>query len=409
MVNTTTHTQKWLTRTNIAVFCALGMLVGFLSSRVVLTLFTMGFGIAGLWGVHPKKWFRDKWWLLGISWILFYVISYFWTVDKHNWSYRFDVKLPILLLPLAFTLLPAFSKRQLTFFTVIASGIFVASAVYSLSFFIVDPAFYAEQYVYSHVLPTLAYGDHIRYSLAVALFIIWSVYYLPRIEHKGAKWWVIIAAIFLSVYLHILAARTGLVIWYLFVALWSLRLLFTQSLLKGIAVIALLVIGSTLAVRYIPTLEKRVWYIKHTYELYRKGDMASGYSDMGRLISYDIATDKIKQNLFTGVGAGDMLTEMNSGYDVKYPDVPAEYRLLPHNQFLIVCLGCGMVAFALFVAWVCYPLRWVKRTRDGFFLFTVWLSLLLALLVEPMLEVQLGVFVYLFFLLWQRHAMQLKQ
>ncbi len=409
MVNTTTHTQKWLTRTNIAVFCALGMLVGFLSSRVVLTLFTMGFGIAGLWGVHPKKWFRDKWWLLGISWILFYVISYFWTVDKHNWSYRFDVKLPILLLPLAFTLLPAFSKRQLTFFTVIASGIFVASAVYSLSFFMVDPAFYAEQYVYSHVLPTLAYGDHIRYSLAVALFIIWSVYYLPRIEHKGAKWWVIIAAIFLSVYLHILAARTGLVIWYLFVALWSLRLLFTQSLLKGIAVIAFLVIGSTLAIRYIPTLEKRVWYIKHTYELYQKGNMASGYSDMGRLISYDIATDKIKQNLLTGVGAGDMLAEMNSGYDVKYPDVPAEYRLLPHNQFLIVCLGCGIVAFALFVAWVCYPLRWVKRTRDGFFLFTVWLSLLLALLVEPMLEVQLGVFVYLFFLLWQRHAMQLKQ
>lgn len=409
MVNTTTHTQKWLTRTNIAVFCALGMLVGFLSSRVMLTLFTMGFGIAGLWGAHPKKWFRDKWWLLGISWILFYVISYFWTVDKHNWSYRFDVKLPILLLPLAFTLLPAFSKRQLTFFTVIASGIFVASAVYSLSFFMVDPAFYAEQYVYSHVLPTLAYGDHIRYSLAVALFIIWGVYYLPRIEHKGAKWWVIIAAIFLSVYLHILAARTGLVIWYLFVALWSLRLLFTQSLLKGIAVIAFLVIGSTLAVRYIPTLEKRVWYIKHTYELYQKGDMASGYSDMGRLISYDIATDKIKQNLFTGVGAGDMLAEMNSGYDAKYPDVPPEYRLLPHNQFLIVCLGCGIVAFALFMAWVCYPLRWVKRTRDGFFLFTVWLSLLLALLVEPMLEVQLGVFVYLFFLLWQRHAMQLKQ
>jgi O-antigen ligase len=261
--------------------------------------------------------------------------------------------------------------------------------------------------VYSHVLPTLAYGDHIRYSLAVALFIIWSVYYLPRLEHKGAKWWVIIAAIFLSVYLHILAARTGLVIWYLFVALWSLRLLFTQSPLKGIAVIAFLVIGSTLAVRYIPTLEKRVWYIKHTYELYQKGDMASGYSDMGRLISYDIATDKIKQNLFTGVGAGDMLAEMNSGYDAKYPDVPPEYRLLPHNQFLIVCLGCGIVAFALFMAWVCYPLRWVKRTRDGFFLFTVWLSLLLALLVEPMLEVQLGVFVYLFFLLWQRHAMQL--
>lgn len=409
MVNTTTHTQKWLTRTNMAVFCALGMLVGFLSSRVMLTLFTMGFGIAGLWGVHPKKWFRDKWWLLGIGWILFYVISYFWTTDKHNWSYRFDVKLPILLLPLAFTLLPAFSKRQLTLFTVIASAIFVVSAAYSLSFFIIDPAFYAEQYVYSHVLPTLAYGDHIRYSLAVALFIIWSVYYLPQIEHKGTRWWVIIAAIFLSVYLHILAARTGLVIWYLFVALWSLRLLFTHSLLKGIAVIALLVTGSALAVHYIPTLEKRVWYIKHTYELYQKGDMASGYSDMGRLISYDIAIGKIKQNLLTGVGAGDMLTEMNSGYDAKYPDVPAEYRLLPHNQFLIVCLGCGVVAFALFMAWVCYPLGWVKRTRDGFFLFIVWFSLLLALLVEPMLEVQLGVFVYLFFLLWQRHAMQTKQ
>jgi O-antigen ligase len=223
----------------------------------------------------------------------------------------------------------------------------------------------------------------------------------------GQKWinvFVVMTVVVLSVYLHILAARTGLIVWYIFVAGWCLRFAFKKNMTLGIAIILLLVISSAMAVKYIPTLEKRVWYMRHTYELYASGQTQSGYSDMGRIISYAIATKLIVNNPVIGVGVGDILFEMNKGYDRWQPDVPQEYRLMPHNQFMIVCLGCGVLALLVFVVWVFYPLTWIWRSPKRFYQIVIWLSLFLAMMVEPMLEVQFGVFVYLFFLLWSKNT-----
>ena len=172
----------------------------------------------------------------------------------------------------------------------------------------------------------------------------------------------------------------------------------------GVAIIFLLIVSSAMAIKYIPTLEKRVWYMRHTYELYTSGKAQSGYSDMGRLISYSIASKLIANNAIIGVGAGDILFEMNKGYDRWQPDVPQEYRLIPHNQFMIVCLGCGVLTLLVFILWVFWPLVWIRKSPKGFHLFIIWISLFLAMMVEPMLEVQFGVFVYLFFLLWSKHT-----
>jgi hypothetical protein len=73
--------------------------------------------------------------------------------------------------------------------------------------------------------------------------------------------------------------------------------------------------------------------------------------------------------------------------------------LLPHNQFLIVALGCGVPALLVFTLWVFMPLRQLRRNRASFFFLMVWLILFLQLAIEPVFEVQYGVFVYLFFLL----------
>jgi O-antigen ligase len=224
------------------------------------------------------------------------------------------------------------------------------------------------------------------------------------IEKKWIKViaWIAIAAI--SVYLHILAARTGLAIWYLFVVCWCLRFAFKKNLTTGILIILALVVSSVLAAKYIPTLEKKVWYMRHTYELFVSGKKESGYSDMGRYISYSIAYNLIKTNPIIGVGAGDVLYEMERGYERMAPDVPVAYRLIPHNQFLVVCLACGIFALVVFLAWTFRPLVWIRKNPNGFYLFIIWLSLVLAMMVEPMLEIQFGVFVFMFYILWSRHS-----
>ena len=396
--------RNLVSKTNVAIFCAIGMVCTFLVSRAVLSCFVFVFGFNAIRDINPKNWKKDIWWIMGVIWFLMYALSFFWTMDTDNWHTRVEVKLPVLLLPLAFYFLPAFNRKQIQWFVLCSALLVLGSVAYSISFFIKDPSYYSEQYVYSHVLPTLVYGDHIRYSLFVALYIVWLASVFNDLGQKWMKAFVVITIVLLSVYLHILAARTGLIVWYIFVASWCLRFSFKKNMKLGVAIIFLLIVSSAMAIKYIPTLEKRVWYMRHTYELYTSGKAQSGYSDMGRLISYSIASKLIANNAIIGVGAGDILFEMNKGYDRWQPDVPQEYRLIPHNQFMIVCLGCGVLTLLVFILWVFWPLVWIRKSPKGFHLFIIWISLFLAMMVEPMLEVQFGVFVYLFFLLWSKHT-----
>jgi O-antigen ligase len=194
-------------------------------------------------------------------------------------------------------------------------------------------------------------------------------------------------------------------LWYLFLVAMVIRLTFRRNKLLGVSIIVALAVFAWLATEYIPTLRNRVGYFNYTYILVNKGEISTVYSDMNRLISYDISARLIKEHPLTGVGAGDIMDEMQKGYDKLYPGTSEELKILPHNQFLTIGLAAGIPAMLLFIAWVFAPLKHIRKNRDGFFFFIVWLVLFLPMLVEPMLEIQYGVFVYLFFLLWQRHML----
>jgi O-antigen ligase len=90
---------------------------------------------------------------------------------------------------------------------------------------------------------------------------------------------------------------------------------------------------------------------------------------------------------------------MDSLYLHQHPEIAENGRLLPHNQFLTVALGCGIPTMVIFMAWVLWPLSRIGKNRQSFFFFIVWFLLLIQLMIEPALEVQYGVFIYLFFLL----------
>ncbi|RYE23770.1 MAG: hypothetical protein EOP51_09530 [Sphingobacteriales bacterium] len=394
-----------LSKTNIAIVCMIAMVAGFLFSRAMLSMGMIGFGIIALWNIHPKHWLQQKWWLLGMLWVAMYALTFFWCEDKAYWGRHIEVKLPIMLLPLAFAFIPKFSIKQLTWFTIASAALLMGGVIYSLAPLIGNVDYYAEQYNISHTLPTPAENDHIRFSLCIDLFFIWCAYLWPKFQNKTVKWFIACCMVAFSVYLHLLAARTGLMLWYLFVVLWALYIGLRKNIALGIGLVVLLFATAIITVTYVPTLNNRFYYQIYSYERYEAGDKTGNYSDIGRLISYDIALKLIKQHPVLGVSTGDMMAKMKNGYKQWYPEVAEERQLLPHNQFLIVCLACGVPALLLFIAWVFAPLRLLKKNRDGFFFFTIWLSVLLPLFFEPMLEIQFGLFVYLFFLLLQKHML----
>jgi len=379
------------------------MVAGFLVSRVALSISMFLFGMNAIRDINPREWLKQKWWLIGLAWVAMYALTYFWTEDKGNWDTRLQVKLPFLLLPLAFAFLPSFSIKQLQIFTVTTALLFVGASIYSVSYFVHDPALYIHLYKQSHVLPTLPKNDHIRASMSIVLFIIWSVYFWPFLQGVRAKWIVGISVALLVIFIHILAAKSGLVSLYLFLIFWSLYITFVKKKLAGLIIILALPLTVFFAIKCIPTFRERANYIDFTYVMYKIGDKSGMYGDIERLVSYKLSWKLIMEHPLTGVGTGDMLAEMNKYYDKFYPATPVEGRILPHNQFLVVALGCGIPAMLIFIVWVFMPLAGLRKNRQSFFFFIVWLILFIQLLIEPVLEVQFGVFVYLFFLLMQKH------
>lgn len=391
------------TKTNIAIACALAMLAGFLMSRALLSVATVAFGVNALLGVHPREWLKNKWWLIGVAWVGIYFISGLWSDNIPQWNERMSVKLPVLLLPLAFGLLPAFSPRQLTMFTVGGAVLFLGSVGYSVYFLVADPAYYIEQYRFSKVLPTLAGHDYIRYSLSIALFIIWCFYISRSLVTPIARWLIYITMLLLFIYIHIVAVKTGILVLYLFFFCHAIYVAFNRNAILGISIIVVMAFSAFGAYKYVPTFEQKVNYFRYSWKVFEHGNFDSDYSDIGRLISYDISMKLIPEYPIAGTGIGDLHDVMREGYRKWYPKVPEFQQLKPHNQFLIVALGCGIPAFIIFLIWIVYPLRWVRNNRHGFFVFTIWLVMLVPLMVEPFLELQFGVYVYLFFMLWMVH------
>lgn len=395
--------HKLLAKTNIAILCSLAMILGFMVSRSVMSLAMMVLGGYALLGVHPKRWFESKWWIISLLWIGAYALSYFWSDNAAYWGERLQVKLPVLLLPLGFAFIPKFSIKQLQVFCIGAGLILLGGAFYSVSFFINDWYHYYYNYGKAAMLPVPS-GDYIRFSLMIALYVIWCMYIWPHFKSKGMRWFIAITSVILVSFLHILAARSGLIALYIFLLGWAMYIGVKRSKWIGIGATAFMVIVLYLAGTYVPTLQQRIGYFKYTIIQFREGHLTGIYSDMGRLMSYNIAIEEIKKEPLKGVGAGDMFRTMEDGYHRMYPQDTDGRILVPHNQPLAVALSCGIPAAILFLWWVFAPLALVKRNREGFFFLIIWLISFMQIMIEPALEVQLGVFVYLFFLLWQRHT-----
>jgi O-antigen ligase len=386
-------------KSNVALVCILGMFAGFLFSRAALSISMFLFGINAIRDVPPREWLRQKWWLLGLAWVLIFAVSGLWSEDKGQWNDHLQTKLPFLLLPLAFSYQPRFSGRQMRFFTVSVAMMLLISAGYTISIFLSDPVYYINEYKVSHMLPTLPKKDHIRSSMAAALFVIWCVYAWPQITGRRMKLIVGFCMALLVVYIHVLAAKTGLLSFYLFLAAWGIYLSFGRQKLLGIAVIVAMPVVLFIAMRSLPTLRERFVYIGYTIFMYQHNERTDNLGDVARLVSYQLSGKLIAAHPMTGVGAGDMKQQMDAMYEHYYPQTDEHGRLLPHNQFLVVALGCGVPAMILFIVWVFWPLTKIRRNRQSFFFFIVWFILFIQLMIEPVLEVQFGVFVYLFFLL----------
>lgn len=330
--------------------------------------------------------------------VLFFILvlaSGLYSHDLTTWLERLRIKLPFLLLPLAFFVLPKPTERHVNLTLYFIWALMMVGALASVGMYLADREAITEAITRGKTMPTPF--NHIRFSL-MAVFAAVSGYQLFRsgfvVKYRWEKWLLLGGTLFLVAFIHIWAIRSGLLALYLCLAaiivyeIWRTR----KFALLG-SLLLLLPVVPLVAYYTVPTFTNKVNYMVYDLERFKEGDTAA-YSDARRLRSMVVSWQAGKAEKWLGVGYGDIQSTMGAYYQAHYPELAQENGLDPHNQFLYVFVGLGFLGLAVFVWAVFYPLWLAWRWRNILFI-CFNLIAITSLIPEYPLENQVGTAFYL--------------
>jgi hypothetical protein len=195
------------------------------------------------------------------------------------------------------------------------------------------------------------------------------------------------------VYLHVLAAKTGVLGLYIVMAIFLWKWVSGKWRFWGLMILLFLPI---VAWYLLPSFQSRLRFIIWDFQNYSRGNYTEGLSDAPRIESLKAGWDIVKSNFVTGVGSGDVLHQTNQWYRIHAPFLKPYEQLLPCNQLMMfVCSGgvlMGLIALVFFLS----PL-WIKVLKNNYLWVAFHAVALFGFMYEISLEVQNGVFVYIFF------------
>ena len=308
---------------------------------------------------------------------------------------RLRVKLPFLVLPLAFVSLPRFSRRELSGLLYFFVLLMVIACGYVGVQYLAD--FEAINAAMGRGKPMPTPSNHIRFSLSVALAILaGGALVQQRFVWRSAweRYLLAGSTLFLFVFIHLLSVRSGLLALYLALAYlgayWIYR---SRRWATGAVLVAMLAGLPFAAYHTLPSLRKKIDYARWDWQQYRAGRGAE-YSDSERLLSLRLGWQVAQENLVFGVGAGDLKDRMRTAYATAGDRPPR----MPHNQLLTVLAGTGVLGLLLYLTALLVPLFSKQHYRQPLFL-AFHVVIFTSLLMENTLENNFGISLYLFFLL----------
>jgi len=128
---------------------------------------------------------------------------------------------------------------------------------------------------------------------------------------------------------------------------------------------------------------------------YMSKQETNGHSLTMRLEFWETAVNIIKQNLWFGVGTGDVKVAFNKQYEKGNTSLQKEWRLRSHNQYIETTVALGVVGLLLFLVHLFTPFFSQKKT-SVFFIFFILIELL-SFINEDTLETQAGLTFCVFF------------
>lgn len=326
------------------------------------------------------------------------LVSGLWSSDLDEWSDIIRIKLPLLFLPLAFSGSWQLQQRQWQLLAYCMVLLLVLGSAWSLVQYLQNSAALHEGYLRAKVMATPLGNDHVRFSWLVSSGILLCLLLLPGSSRKKTTM-LLLATGWLVVYLHVLAARTGLASFYLVAAGYLLWMLVQKKRVKAaLPLLAALLLLPVLAWLVLPTFQNRLRYFIYEYPYIHSGAYLPGANDGNRVQSYRAGWHLLCTHPL-GVGAGDVYATVNRWYDAHVPHMAAGDRLYPSSEWLLYGGAAGWPGLLLFTVALLLPFLYPPpRNRLQWRL--LHLTLAGSLAIDIGLEVQYGVFLYSFIVLW---------
>ncbi len=389
-----------------AIFTLMIVMMGALFfSRALLSGAVVAFVVVSFFHTGIKKQIR-QFFSMTLPWgmsLLFFLplLSGLWSDNKKEWELMMLIKLPLFLLPLAFATPLSFSKKQwewLAYFFII---IITAGTVWSIFHYVPDATAINADYLKAKSIMTPLENDHIRFSWLVSVAVLLSAWlsYSKSKENKIISWVLAVIAVWLIIFLHILAARTGLISFY--IMLIGTLIWFVVKRIKtghSIVLFIFLLVLPFVAYKTLPSFHNRVKYFLYEYEYFKKTNYLPGANDAIRVISIKAGWNVMKQHPVAGVGFGDVIGETKKWYADNYSQMQGADKIYPASEWMIYGAGCGIPGFLIFSLVLLIP--FFIRTSNPLLWYLINITAAFSFLFDIGLEVQFGVFIYSFVVLW---------
>lgn len=394
--------QQW--RIHTLFYCIIAMMTALFFSRAMLSVAMMFFVAASFLHKEPREQLRrfvSSPLLWGMSLLFFLpLISGLWSGDKTQWLDTVRIKLPLLFLPLAFAAPFSFTQRRWNMLAWIFILLVLGGTCWSFFHYSANAAAINEGYLSAKSMITPLGNDHVRFSWLISLAVLFCGWLYFRGGLKvWEKYFVMAVAVWLIIFLHLLAARTGLLSFYtglLIVVAWLIQN--RLSRLYGLTLLLVCLALPLIAYYTVPTFKNKVKYFRYEWEHISGSGYLPGSNDGVRLISMKAGWSIMKENPALGVGFGDVMPASRVWYGSASPQMLESDKIFPSSEWLMYGAGCGIPGFILFTGIMCIP--FFTRTKHGLTWLILNTTAALSFMADIGLEVQYGIFTYSFIVLW---------
>ncbi len=370
-----------------------GLLVGLLVSRALVSFTSVLMVLPFFFRDRQQPVQRNL--LFAISLLLLPVLlSGLWSSDSTSWWSSVAVRLPLLTMFLGLSSV-TISQRNKTRLVYLYLLLICLGCTWSLSQYLADTTAMHEAYLRAKTLPTPSDDDHIRFSWMVVVAILLGTHLVFTEQKQQTRLGISAAIVFLVVYLHLLAAKTGLVGLYAGIGIYVLYTIFIRKQWRtALAIVATGMAMAAVCYLTLPTLRNRIQYVVYDLSNYAKGNIQPGYTDASRLWSMKAGYQLTLQHPLQGVGFGDMRSVVDQWHTVHHPESPDYERFLPANEWLVYGTGSGIPGS------ICFTMGFLAllyfTTRRNILSVILSVTALLPFLFDDTLEGQTGVIVLAF-------------